>query len=101
MISTSVVSTPYGEPYLKRLCRHFAHKIPASFEGREGVIELPFASCEISVDDQAMSIRLEAGNQADIERAESVIADHLIRMANRDEPVVGWARSTPPDTAQG
>ena len=34
--STAVVKTPKAAGYLAQLCKHFAHKIPASFEGNRG-----------------------------------------------------------------
>ena len=93
MKTTSTVKTDFGEPYLKRLCRHFAHKIPASLKGRHGTIEFPFGLCSIDVDDASMHIRIDVDDPGNIDRAESVVADHLVRMANRDEPVVVWERS--------
>ena len=93
MITTSTIKTAFGESYMKRLCRHFAHKIPASVEGQHGTIEFPFGMCRIDVDDGEMRIRVDVDDVANTDRAEKVVADHLIRMANRDEPIVVWERS--------
>lgn len=92
MITTSTVETAFGESYMKRLCRHFAHKIPASFDGQNGTIEFPFGLCRIDVDDCEMRIRVDVDDAANTDRAEKVVADHLVRMANRDEPVIVWER---------
>ena len=96
MITESIVKTPYGKSYMKRLCRHFAHKIPAATEGNQGTIEFPFGICHINVSDQEMRFRVEVSNPEDLDRAESVVGDHLVRMANRDEPVVVWERTNLP-----
>lgn len=93
MITVSTVKTPYAEPYLKRLCRHFSHKIPASIDGRRGTLEFPFGVCHIKIDDEHMHIRIRVNDGGDLDRAEKVIEEHLIRIANRDEPVVKWERS--------
>ena len=93
MITHSIVKTAYGAPYLKRLCRHFAHKIPASIEGQRGTLEFPFGLCLIDVDDHEMRIQIQVGDPENTDRAEQVVADHLVRMANRDEPVVNWERT--------
>ena len=92
MKTRSIVATAFGDSYLKRLCRHFAHKIPASIDGRNGSLDFPFGVCRIDVNDREMDIQIEVTDPANIDRAESVVADHLIRMANRDEPVVVWNR---------
>ncbi|MBT8083835.1 MAG: DUF2218 domain-containing protein [Woeseia sp.] len=94
MVTTSTVKTAFGESYLKRLCRHFAHKIPASAEGQQGKIEFPFGLCRIEVDDQEMRIRIQVDDSENVEKAEKVVGEHLVRMANRDEPVVVWVRQT-------
>ena len=92
MITHSTVKTAFANAYLKRLCRHFAHKIPASVDGDSGEIEFPFGLCKIETDENEMRIRIEVGDPKDLDRAEKVLADHLIRMANRDDPIVEWVR---------
>lgn len=91
-ISESTVVTLHGVSYLKRLCRHFSHKVPVSVTDSQGRIELPFGACRIDVDATHMHLRLEVTDPADVGRAEEVIATHLVRMANRDKPVVEWHR---------
>lgn len=88
------VETRHGASYAKRLCRHFAHKIPTTVDDRHARIEFPFGPCSIDVDDTHMHIVVELSDESLIERAESVVADHLVRMANKDEPVVNWVRVT-------
>jgi len=92
VITSSIVKTAFGEPYMKRLCRHFAHKIPTLVEGLHGTIEFPFGLCRIEVDEREMRFRVDVDDEANADRAEKVVADHLMRMANRDEPVVEWIR---------
>ena len=88
--TTARVETKHGAAYAKRLCRHFAHKIPATAEGRHARIEFPFGPCTIDVDDPYMHIVVEVADESQVDRAERVVADHLVRMANKDEPVVEW-----------
>lgn len=93
MISTAKVSTQHGELYLKKLCRHFAHKVPATILGSQGRIDLPFGHCRIDAGEGHMLLHLDIENVDDVSRAEQVIADHLLRMANKDEPSVYWHRT--------
>lgn len=93
MISSSTVTTDHGKAYLKRLCRHFAHKIPATIDGDRGTLEFPFGVCLIDLKDRQMIIQIDVIDPDNADRAERVVADHLIRMANRDKPTVEWQRS--------
>ena len=90
MQAVATVQTEFGDAYLKRLCRHFAHKIPAMNEGRTGRIEFPFGVCHIDVTDTEMRFRVEIDDPDHLDRAKRVLEDHLTRMANRDEPEFQW-----------
>ena len=92
MITEARVATPHGVAYMRRLCRHFEHKVPASFDGNEGRIEFAFGLCTIENDEEAMHIRIDVPDATQLDRAERVVGEHLIRMANKDEPVVTWQR---------
>jgi hypothetical protein len=94
MITTAAVSTAHGVAYTRRLCKHFSHRIPASAEGNRGRIQFPFGVCSIECDEKIMHIRVELADPESADRAERVIADHLVRMANKDEPVVTWQRES-------
>ena len=37
-----------------------------------------------------MHIRINLTDVGEVERAEKVVGDHLVRMANKDDPVVTW-----------
>ncbi len=92
MISSAKVETPHGVAYTRRLCNHFAHKIPAFAEGTHGTIEFPFGVCSIKCDQNYMHMNIVVVESKDIDKAERVVAEHLVRMANKDEPVVAWHR---------
>lgn len=93
MITEAIVATPHGLAYTRRLCRHFMHKIPATVEGNQGRIEFQFGLCTIDNDDAHMHIRIDVADADELDRAERVVGNHLIRMANKDQPVVTWQRN--------
>ena len=92
MIIKAKVQTIYGAAYTRRLCKHFAHKIPAVADGNRGTIEFPFGACSIDCDKNYMKISVVLNDPGEADRAEKVVGDHLLRMANKDEPVVSWRR---------
>lgn len=94
MLTTATVETLHGAAYTRRLVKHFAHKIHAVANDNGGRIDFPFGVCEIECDDQQMRISINVVDADDVERAERVVSDHLVRMANKDEPVVTWTRQS-------
>ena len=93
-VTKSIVSTSHGAAYLKRLCRHFSHKLDVSLNDKDGMIHFPFGDCAIEVTDAEMDIRIDVPDPAELDRAEHVVESHLLRMANKDEPVVNWTRES-------
>lgn len=102
MITQATVQTAFGGLYLKKLCRHFAHKVPATLTESQGRIEFPFGACRIDVDPEQMHFSIEVHEEDEVMEAEEVLKDHLLRMANRDQPLVEWHRisSTPTSSRQ-
>ena len=92
MITKAKVKTPHGRAYIRRLCNHFAHRIPATADGSHGRIEFPFGLCVIECDSEHMHITVDLADAGDVDRAEGVVGDHLVRMANKDDPIVIWRR---------
>lgn len=87
------VVTESGSLYLKKLCRHFAHKVPATMAGDRGIVEFPFGRCrlEATADALTMVIMLTDGQQ--VAKAEQVLAEHLQRMARKEALDIHWVRT--------
>jgi uncharacterized protein len=80
--------------YLQQLCKHFQHKLPATFDARQGRIDFPFGSCALEADPEAdiLTLQASAGTPEDLSRLEDVIARHLERFAFREEMRIEWRR---------
>jgi hypothetical protein len=91
MRSTAKVATDKAARYLTQLTRHFAHKLPASLDGKEGGrIEFPFGTCALAAETDGLCLSVEAENVMDLTRLEKVVADHLTRFMFREPAPVEW-----------
>ena len=91
MRSTARVATEKAARYMSQLCKHFAHKLPASLDGASGGrIEFPFGTCALAVEEASLHLSVEAENVLDLGRMEKVIADHLARFMFREPAEVAW-----------
>jgi hypothetical protein len=93
MLTEARVTTEHGAAYVKKLCRHFAHKVPTQQADNKARIEFPFGHCRIETGDKHVHFSMVVDNPDAIDKAEQVVAEHFIRMANRDKPEVVWLRS--------
>ena len=96
--SVARVETPNGSRHLQQLCKHFAHKLPTSFDPADGRIEFPIGEVVLSADAAGLDLSLACPTQDDRATLEDVVARHLLRFAFRDELTVEWHR-TGGDTA--
>jgi hypothetical protein len=90
--SIARVPTDKAARYMGQLCKHFAHRIPASFDADSGRIEFSIGICELAAVKDALVLHVTAANEAELGEMEDVVARHLVRFAFRDELVVNWQR---------
>lgn len=90
--SEARVATPRSARYLGQLCKHFAHRIPASYEAGQGRIEFPSGICELEAAGDLLILRASAADSPSLAQVEDVVARHLERFAFRDKPEINWNR---------
>lgn len=76
--------TDKGPRYLGQLCKHFAHKIDADFDGNHGYANFPFGVAKMRADANQLEIAIEAEDEAALSRTKDVIESHLVRFAFRE-----------------
>ena len=90
--SEARVPTSRSARYLGQLCKHFAHKIPASYSDARGKIEFPSGVCELEASNNLLVLRAAAADAAALSQVEDVVARHLERFAFREQAEFRWTR---------
>jgi hypothetical protein len=92
--SQATVTTASASRYLPQLCKHWSHKFAVEFTPQHGII--PFDStrrCTLEALPERLALRIEAADDAMVERMQGVVIDHLKRFAFREElGEVRWER---------
>ena len=96
--STTRFDSARAERYLVQLCKHFAHKVPATYEAAgdgtgsraEGKVDFPWGVCRLSATGAGLAITCEAPDRESLKRVEYVVADHVERFAWREKPRIDW-----------
>jgi hypothetical protein len=84
--SQAQVPTASASRYLQQICKHWSHKFAVEFTPEHGTI--PFSEarrCEFSAADGVLTMRIEAADDAILERTQHVVVDHLKRFAFRED----------------
>ena len=93
MIASARVETPDAAGLAVRMANHFGHKVPVERSEGEVRIELPTAVARISVQADALALRVEADEEAGLARGEQVVASHLERFVRGAPVTVSWSRA--------
>jgi uncharacterized protein len=89
--SHSRVATEKPAPYMKQLCKHFGHKVQATFDDERGTIHMPMGTCHlVAVEPGVLAIALTADDADSLTRLKHVIGSHLERFGRRDSLRVHW-----------
>ena len=84
------VPTENASKYLQQLCKHFQHKLPATFDAVAGMITFPSGEVRLAAEAQILDIVVTCGSLDDLARLKEVVASHLARFAFREELNVVW-----------
>ena len=84
------VPTVHASKYLQQLCKHFAHKLPVTFDPERGRIEFSLGVCELTAVPGVLNMRAEAADETALRQLEQVVARHLERFAFREQPEIAW-----------
>jgi len=88
--SRAAVPTDKPVAYMRQLCKHFGHKVDASFGDDSGYIQFEFGRCELHTFARTLNLEVSAADAESHERMERVIGSHLERFGRRDELSVTW-----------
>lgn len=82
--SIADVPTPMAERYVRQLCSHWGHRFPVVSDERSGTIDFGDGkSCTLSAANETIHVAVTAPD-AEIERMQTVVAEHLNRFAHRE-----------------
>ena len=88
--SVAQIATPQAGKYMIQLCKHFQHKLAVVSDERSGEITFSAGVCRLAAKGETLTLSLEAGDEAQMETLQDVVARHLVRFAFREELEIEW-----------
>jgi uncharacterized protein len=89
------LATAHASRYLQQLCKHWSHKFAVEFTPQHGTIPFdPTRVCTLDASAGRLALRIEAADDATLERMQGVVIEHLKRFAFREDlGNVQWTRA--------
>lgn len=88
--SLAHVKTASASRYLQQLCKHFQHKIPATFDEHKGEVIFSIGVCRLEADSNTLKMELTSPDADQLAQLQEVVASHLVRFAFREELEIAW-----------
>lgn len=90
MKATVRIETKEGKNYIGKLCRHFRHKIEATYSENEGKALFPKGVCLMRAEPDALIFDIDAESAEAVKMIQGVIDRHLIKFAFREQLDIQW-----------
>lgn len=88
--ATATVSTDKAGRYLIQLCKHFAHKIPASWDDGKGHADFGFGTCEMLAADGTLRLACASDSPEGLGKVKYVVEDHVVRFGWKEGLSLTW-----------
>ena len=75
---------------MRKLCKHFRHKIAVQFDEVQARAEFPYGLCLMRADQQALSFECQAQTQEALDQMRAVLDEHLGRFARKEALLIDW-----------
>ncbi len=89
-LSVADIATLNASRYLQQLCKHFGHKLPATFNEHSGQVTFTIGVCNLSATAGTLKISLAAADDERMTQLQDVVARHLLRFAFREKIAIDW-----------
>lgn len=78
--------------YLVTLCRHFARKVPASWDDEQGRVEFPAGVTTLRLDDAShcLTFVCQSDSAEKVAVQQSIIDQHIVMFARREPVALDW-----------
>lgn len=92
---TGRFKTAHASKYMRQLCKHFAHKVPAACDETEGCVQFPFGPATLHASATELRAEITGADNVTLERGRAVIDSHLKTFAFREGfNQMDWAAPT-------
>jgi hypothetical protein len=76
---------------MKRLAKHFEHRVTVECQERNASVAFPNAPCTLQASDTHLDIRIETDDAAVLARIQEVVSKHLKQVASQETFDIEWS----------
>jgi hypothetical protein len=88
--SSAYVVTDTPARYISRLCKHFAHKVPVSFDEQQGRVEFEKGFGLLKADATGLHLIVQTDSEEHLPHLQDVLGRHFERVAWQAALTLDW-----------
>jgi hypothetical protein len=93
--TSTQIQTTDDSTYIRKLCRHFAHKVPVVHTELEAQVQFLQGPCIMKADARSLSIYMQTDAPDGIRAMQFIIDDHLQRFVRFETLSYQWGSEVP------
>lgn len=84
------IKTASASLYIGKLCRHFVHKIEATYTKDTGKAIFPAGSCDMHAEPEYLVFNIESADEEGLNKMKGALDRHLIKFAYKEDLEINW-----------
>ncbi|XSG77123.1 DUF2218 domain-containing protein [Herpetosiphon llansteffanensis] len=90
MQSKAIIPTALGSSYIKKLCKHYAHKIKVEYDDQQGMAYFAMGTCAMHAEAEQLSFVIDAEAPEAITTIQHIMDEHFEQFAFREKLKIEW-----------
>lgn len=88
--ATAAIRTEHAAKYMTQLAKHFAHKIPVTYDADSADMTFEIGACHATAKDGVLTLAVTVAAPDKLDQLKDVVFRHLARFAFREELSADW-----------
>jgi len=91
--SKTTIKSENSAHYLKSLCRHFARKVPATWDDHQGEVNFAMGNCNFTLIDTSDELELVCSAEAiePLATVKKILEQHILMLSRRETIALIWS----------
>ncbi|WP_319533973.1 DUF2218 domain-containing protein [uncultured Vibrio sp.] len=89
---TAHIESEHVSKYLVVLCRHFARKVPATWDETNGLVTFPPGQAVFTVSDTKLTIVCGSDSEEGLDKVKDIVTSHVAMFSRRETIELQWMK---------
>ncbi|MGH1427879.1 MAG: DUF2218 domain-containing protein [Arenicella sp.] len=89
-LAESMIDTSSASYYIQRLCKHFQHKVTASWDTQQGCIKFAMGECHLTAESHSLKMQCTSEDSEGLSEIIDTMQSHFLRFNRDNLTALSW-----------